>query len=175
MSKVVRVRAAPCFCQILVWGGPSSFLSFFLTFFFSFALPSRWLFWQALFEFSPHGSGQKSMPICVFSCSTLDWWRLGERKQDRCAKSRDSKRVHWLQTKYSSNCASVYQNNGRIIKWEMLSWLRFVFHSFLPQVPFLASDGWCEGRLVVESGGARIKDYYQRIQPDSFRPAFNDH
>lgn len=57
----------------------------------------------------------------------------------------------------------------------MLSWLCFVFHFYLPQVPFLASDGWGEGRLVVESGGARIKDYYQRIQADSFRPAFNDH
>lgn len=34
MSKVVRVRPAPCFCQMLVWGWfPSSPLSSFLTFF----------------------------------------------------------------------------------------------------------------------------------------------
>lgn len=60
----------------------SFFLSSFLTFFRSLTLPSHWLFWQALVQFSPHGSGRKSMPICVFSCSTLDWWRLQERKTD---------------------------------------------------------------------------------------------
>lgn len=89
MSKVVRVRPATWFCQILVWGGfrpafpLSSFLSYFLSV--SFSL-SHCLFWQALFELSPHGSGQKSMPICVFSCSTLYWWRLQERKGDRWEK-----------------------------------------------------------------------------------------
>lgn len=35
----------------------------------------------------------------------------------------------------------------------------------MPQVPVLASDGWSEGRLIVESVGAGIKDHYQRIQP----------
>lgn len=84
MSKVLRVRPAPCFCQMLVWGGfrPPP-LSLFL------ALPSLRLFWQALLEFSPHGSGRKSMPICVFSCSSLYWWRLEQRKKDRWVKSRD--------------------------------------------------------------------------------------
>ena len=91
MSKEVRVRPAPCFCQMLVWGGfRPPFCLFCLPFLRSFALPSRRLFWQALLEFSPHGSGRKSMPICVFSCSALYWWRLGERKKDRWVKSRDS-------------------------------------------------------------------------------------
>lgn len=39
--------------------------------------------------------------------------------------------------------------------------------SFLcaPGACFLANDGWGEGRLIVESVCAGIKDYYQRIQP----------
>lgn len=72
MSKVARVRMTPCFRQMFVWGGFRPFPVFLLLFFF----PSLWLLWQALLAFSPHGSGLKSMPICVFSCSSLCWWRL---------------------------------------------------------------------------------------------------
>ena len=57
----------------------------------------------------------------------------GERKADE-QKSWDEW-VHGLQTKYLSNRASAYRNNGRIIKWEMFYWC-FVIHSCLPQVPF---------------------------------------
>ncbi len=45
----------------------------------------------------------------------------------------------------------------------MLSRLIFVFHSYVPQVPFLASDEWGNGRLIVEIVGTGMKDYYQSI------------
>lgn len=79
MSKVARVRMTPCFRQMSVWGGFRPFPVFRLYFFLPLSLQ---LLWQALLEFSPHGSGQKSMPTCVFSCSSLCWWRLEKRETD---------------------------------------------------------------------------------------------
>lgn len=40
----------------------------------------------------------------------------------------------------------------------------FSFHS-APGAVFLAVDGWGRGRLIAESVGAGIKDYYHRIRP----------
>lgn len=88
------------------------------------------------------------------------------RREKERQMSKIQRLVRWLQTKYSSNRASVYQNNGWIIKWEMLSWLFFRFSLLSAPGAFFwpVMDG-ARGRLIVESVGAGIKDYYQRIQP----------
>lgn len=118
------------FCQMLLWGGysPPFCLSFFL------AIPFHWLFWQPLFEFNPHVSGRKSMPICVFSCSTLDWWRLGEKKKDRRVKSTRSKRVQLITAKYASKFIPIFWQIGWIIIRQMLFWLLVLFACF-PSAP----------------------------------------
>lgn len=143
---------------------PSSFLSFFLTFFHSLTLPSLWLLWQALFEFSPHGSGRKSMPICVFSCSTLDWWRLEEIKTDEQNSETLSKSTDYRQNIYQTLHLFAEIMEEQLNEKCSLDSVLFFF-PVCPRCLFLASDGRSEGKLIVENGDAGIKDYYQRIQP----------
>lgn len=108
-------RAGTLFLSAALRGGscpPFLFLSFFLSSppslysSLPFAPSSLRLLWQALLEFSPHGSGRKSMPICVFSCSSLYWWRLEKRKRDRWGEKinkiqRLLNAARWLDTNYS--------------------------------------------------------------------------
>lgn len=99
---------------------------FFFCFFLSFFLQ---LLWQALLEFSPYGSGQKSMPTCVFSCSSLFWWRL--EKRDRWENLNQL-----ITDKIFYKCASVSQVNKWIIKCEILSWLFLFCTYFCPRCLF---------------------------------------
>lgn len=113
------------------------FLCFsFFCFFLSFSLQ---LLWQALLEFSPHGSGQKSMPTCVFSCSSLFWWRL--EKRDRWENLNQL-----ITDKIFYNCASVFQVNKWIIKCEILSWLFCFAFIFAPGAFF---DHWWMGQEQI--------------------------